>query len=126
MIPTFIRSHEADADIEPCRALVYANPSSDNSVQQATGSTVPFVGTSDTMGADQGDMCDVHRQGLPPVTLGGPVEAGDPLTSNADGKAIKAMPSAGTTVHFFGYADQPGVADDVIDYFAAPGALHQA
>lgn len=126
MIPTFIRSHVAAADIEPRRAVTYAAPTADKSVQQATGSTLPFVGVSDTLGADAGDMCDVHRAGLPGVKLGGTVQAGDPLTSDANGKAVKAVPGAGTTVYLFGYADEHGVADDIIDYFAAPGVLHQA
>jgi hypothetical protein len=63
-------------------------------------------------------MVDVFRGGLNPVTLGGTVNAGDWLTSDANGKAI-----ATTTVghQVIGRAERPGVANDIINYFAGPG-----
>lgn len=126
MIPTFIRAYEAAAEIEGRRIVAFSDPASSSKVTTASANTGPFAGVSDAMGAELGGMCDVHRGGLVHVTLGGPVQAGDPLTSDANGKAIKAVAAAGTTVHYIGFADEPGVADDVIDAFAAPGLLHEA
>jgi len=60
----------------------------------------------------------VDRAGLSRVTLGGTVNAGDWLTSDANGKAI-ATTTTGN--HVIGRAEAPGVAGDVIDYFNAPG-----
>jgi hypothetical protein len=45
------------------------------------------------MGGSTGGMVDVVRAGLASVRLGGTVAAGDPLTSDANGKAVKAVPA---------------------------------
>ena len=47
------------------------------------------IGISGRLGASvSGDRCDVTRAGLEEVQYGGTVAAGDPLTSDANGKAI--------------------------------------
>ncbi len=126
MIPTFIRSYVAAAAVLGNRIVKYAAPSTDKTVNTATASTQPFVGVSDRLGADAGQMLDVHRGGLVAVQLGGTVTAGAPLTSDDEGKAVAATATAGSTIRVIGYADEPGVEDDIIDVMWAPGLLHEA
>lgn len=126
MIPTFIRSYEAAEDIEGNLIVQFAAPGTDQTVEVADAATGALVGVADSMGADSGGMLDVHRGGLVGVRLGGAVNAGDPLTSDANGKAVAASATASTTVRVIGYADAAGVADDIIDMLFAPGILHEA
>lgn len=125
MIPTLIRSYLAAAAIEGFRIVKFSAPAASRDVITATANDEPFAGTSDRMGASLGGMCDVVRSGFGCVQLGGAVSAGDPLTSDDEGKAVKAVPAAGETISIVGYADAPGVADDIIDYLVAPGLLHE-
>lgn len=120
-IPGFIRSYEAAAAIAAYRIVRFSDAANSSKVGVASAAGQGLIGTTGKVGASAaGQMVDVHRSGLNPVQLGGTVNAGDWLTSDANGKAI-----ATTTVgnHVIGRAEQPGVAGDVIDYFAAPGVF---
>lgn len=123
MIPTFIRAYEAAAEIDGNLIVTFAAPTTAKTVTTAASATVPLVGVSDAMGADAGGMCDVHRGGLVSVKLGGAVSAGDPITANADGEGIEAAPATGASMNIIGFADEPGVAGDIIDVFLAPGTI---
>jgi hypothetical protein len=57
---------------------------------------------------------------------GGAVAFGDPITSDAAGAAIKALPNASTQVRIIGFAHAAGVAGDIIPYFISPGCLSKA
>ncbi|KPD10870.1 capsid cement protein [Phaeobacter sp. 11ANDIMAR09] len=126
MIPSFTRAYEAAAAIEGYRIVVFADPANGSTITTASDNTSASLGIADSMGAELGGMCDVHRDGLYPVRLGGPVAAGDPLTSDANGAAIKAVAAAGTTIRIIGFAEEPGVADDLCPTFLSPGLLHEA
>ena len=120
-ITTFIRSYEASAVIAACRIVRFSDIAASSKVATSSAATQPLIGTTGKIGASAiGQMVDVNRAGLNPVQLGGTVSAGDWLTSDANGKAI-ATTTAGNQV--IGRAEQPGVADDIIDYFAAPGQI---
>ena len=106
--------------------IAYTSQSAWHWYAQADTNIAASLGVSDAMGADLGGMCDVHRDGLISVELGGTVTAGAPLTSDADGKAIAAVAAGGTTLRIIGFADEPGIAGDVIDAFLSPALLHQA
>ena len=123
MIPTFIRAYEAAAAIGGNLIVAFAAPSTAKTVTPATSATAPLAGVSDAMGAALGDMCDVHRGGLVSVKLGGTVAAGQPITSNAASLGIAAAPGAGASMNIIGFADEPGVAGDIIDVFYAPGTI---
>lgn len=125
MIPTLIKSYEASATIEPFRFVAFSDAAASQKVAAAAAATDPLIGSSDAMGANAGGMADVVRGGLASVRLGGTVAAGDPLTSDANGKAVKCTAAPGETRCFAGFADQPGVEDDIIDYLVAPGLLHE-
>ena len=121
MISTFIRAYEAAVAIDGNLIVAFDAPATGKTIAAATGPTDPLIGVSDAMGADPGDMCDVHRGGLVAVALGGVVNAGDPITANANGEGVAASP--GVAANIIGFADEPGVAGDIIDVFYAPGFI---
>jgi hypothetical protein len=124
MIHGLVTSHEASAVIAPFLIVAFSDAAASSKVAPATGPTAPLVGTVGKVGVSAvGQMADVERTGIPRVRLGGPVDAGDRLTSDANGKAVKVT-AAGQRV--IGTAEQPGVADDIINYFAAPSVAQGA
>ncbi|WP_153769234.1 capsid cement protein [Labrenzia sp. CE80] len=125
MIPTFIRSHETTAEVEPFRIVAFSDVASSRMAATAAADTDPVIGVSDKMGAPLGGMVDVIRAGLGAVQLGAAVSAGDPLTSDASGKAIVCVAAAGETRRIIGFAEEPGVADDIIDAWIQPGLFHE-
>lgn len=84
----------------------------DDTVVQATAATELFAGVSDPMGAAAGKVCDVHQDGIAEVEYGGNVTRGQPLTADANGRAILANPAAGATVEIIGHAQVSGVSGD--------------
>jgi len=120
MNPLLTKSYEAAEDIVGYRIIAFADPDAGTTVGLAGAATDPLVGTSGKYGAEAGEMVDVDKVGLGAVQLGGAVDAGDPLTSDASGKAIAAT-EAGQRI--IGFAEAPGVANDIIDYAIAPGVL---
>lgn len=121
MIPTFIRAYEASAAIAAYRIAAFSDTAASRKVAQAANATAAVVGVTDRLGADLGSMCDVTRAGLASVELGGTVAAGDPLTSDATGRAIKAVPASNTAMRIVGWAEEPGVVGDIIDAWIDPG-----
>jgi len=121
-IQTFTRGYEASAIIAAYRIVRFSDAANSSKIATASAATgQALVGTTGKIGASAaGQMTDVERAGVCPVQLGGPVNAGDWLTSDANGKAI-----ATTTIghQVIGRAERPGIADDIINYFAAPGTL---
>lgn len=124
MIPTFTRAYEASAAIEPHRIVRFSDAAASQKIATATADDQLLIGVSDRMGGKAGGMVDVDRGGLVSVRLGGTVQAGDPLTSDDEGKAVKAVPAAGKTIRIIGYADQHGAEDEIVDAFFAPGLIH--
>lgn len=114
-----IRSHEASAAIAPFRIAVFSDATNSRKVAQAATAVGPFAGTTGKLGAAAGEMADLTKVGIGSVQLGGTVKAGEPLTSDASGKAIVA--AAGNRI--IGHAEEPGTADAIIDYLCAPGVL---
>ncbi|RWC58913.1 capsid cement protein [Mesorhizobium sp.] len=123
MIPTFIRSYAASAAIAAFRFVAFSDAANSQTIAQGAAATDPLIGVSDKMGGDVGDMVDVVRGGLASITLGGTVAAGDPLTSDASGKAIKCVAATGVAKRVMAWADQPGVANDIIDCHVAPSVI---
>jgi hypothetical protein len=118
MIRLFTRAYEASAAILPFRIVAFSDPANGSKIATAASATaLPLVGTTGKVAGGIGDMVDVDRLGLSQVQLGGTVAAGDRLTSDAQGRAIKATVAGQFIV---GRADQPGVLGDVIDLFASP------
>lgn len=120
MITTLVRAYEASAAIEPYRIVAFSETATTSRIAHGVTATALLVGTTGYIGGGIGAMTDVNRSGINPVTLGGTVGAGDALTAGALGKAIKTVTKGDRII---GFAEQPGVANDVIDYLSAPGVL---
>ncbi|MBX3545583.1 hypothetical protein [Chelatococcus sp.] len=121
MNPLLIKSFAAAAIVAGFRFVKFT--ANRLEVTLATGSDTHIAGCSDSLGADAGAQLDVMQVGLGEVQLAGTVAAGDPLTADANGKAIKATAHTSNVVHYGGFAQLPGVSGDVIPYIIAPGQL---
>lgn len=121
MISLLNISRVAALAVAPYIIVKHADPAVDTSVAPAAGPTDLLAGTSNKLGADKaGDMVDLCRAGIGEVQLGAAVQAGDALTSDANGKAI-ATTTAGHRI--IGFASEPGTADEIIEYTVAPGVI---
>jgi hypothetical protein len=95
----------------------------DGAVIQAAAATDALIGVFAELDAASGERVDVERIGAPLVEYGGTVTRGDPLTSDASGKAIKANPSAGARMSIVGFAEVSAVAGDIAPLLLAPGFI---
>lgn len=119
-IPAFIRAYPAEADIAAYRIVAFSDVSASQMISTAADNLDPICGTTGQLGGSAGDMVDVTKGGIGSVQLGGTVTAGAPLTSDGSGKAIATTTGGDRIV---GFAEQPGVSGDIIDYYCAPGVL---
>lgn len=120
MIRVLTKSYEASSAIAAFRIAAFSDAANGSKIATAASPAAPLVGTTGKVGGKAGDMVDLERLGFAPVQLGGGVVAGDPLTSDAEGRAIKATATGQFTI---GRAEQPGASGDIIDYFAIPGVF---
>ena len=116
--PGGYKNFEAEGEIGPY--VIVTHGTADYAVKAATGATVALVGTTDELGKLSNGRVDVCTGGIPEVALGGTVAAGDPLTSDASGKAVKAT-AAGNRI--LGFALVSGASGDIIPYQYSLGTL---
>ena len=116
--PGVYKNFEAEGEIGPY--VIVTHGTADYAVKAATGATVALVGTTDELGKLSNGRVDVCTGGIPEVALGGTVAAGDPLTSDASGKAVKAT-AAGNRI--LGVALVSGASGDIIPYQYSLGTL---
>lgn len=116
--PGIYKNFEAEGEIGPY--VIVTHGTADYAVKAATGATVALVGTTDELGKLSNGRVDVSTGGIPEVALGGTVAAGDPLTSDASGKAVKAT-AAGNRI--LGFALVSGASGDIIPYQYSLGTL---
>ena len=116
--PGIYKNFEAEGEIGPY--VIVTHGTADYAVKAATGATVALVGTTDELGELSNGRVDVCTGGIPEVALGGTVAAGDPLTSDASGKAVKAT-AAGNRI--LGFALVSGASGDIIPYQYSLGTL---
>jgi hypothetical protein len=116
--PGIYKNFEAEGEIGPY--VIVTHGTADYAVKAATGATVALVGTTDELGKLSNGRVDVCTGGIPEVALGGTVAAGDPLTSDASGKAVKAT-AAGNRI--LGFALVSGASGDIIPYQYSLGTL---
>ena len=122
MNPTLIKTYGTEAIVNPNRICKWGT--ADTMVVQAAASTDVLIGLSGRLGASvSGDRCDVTRAGIEKVLYGGTITKGDPLTSDANGKAVKANPGAGVNAYIVGFAEVDGVDGDIGEVLIAPGRI---
>lgn len=105
-----IHSYTATAAVAGRRFVKFG--AADGAAVQASASTDAILGVSAPMGAAQGQMLDVYEGDVAEIEYGGNVVRGDPLTADANGKAIKAAPGAGVVAQVGGYARVSGAAGE--------------
>ena len=112
------KTFDAEGEIAPYR--ICAHGSKDYAVKQATAKTDALLGTTDELGRQPNNRVDVCLDKMPEVEAGGTLAAGDPLTSDANGKAVKATTGGDRLI---GFALTSESAGDLITYIHAPGTL---
>lgn len=125
MIPTLIRAFEASAAIAPFIITKFSDVSASAKIATATTNADPICGVTGSLGAAIGEMADITLSGIGLVTAGGTITAGALLTSDASGKAIVAVPTAGVFMNIIGKALEPAVANDVFQFVAIPVAFYR-
>jgi len=111
----FIKACYAGAAILPFRIVKHG--AADAFAIQAAAAGDASFGVSDSLGAAAAnDPVDIIRGGIAEVVYGGTVTRGDPLTSDASGRAIKAA----TGNRVIGFAEVSGVVGDRGSVFIAP------
>lgn len=124
MNPDLFKNYAAGAAIAAYRIVKL---SADDTVVQAAASTDALMGVVQQLGADaQGDRVDVAFGGIVEIEFGGNVTRGDPVTADADGKAVAAAPGAGVNARIIGFATVSGVAGDIGRVRYAPGVMQGA
>ncbi|MDH5298672.1 MAG: DUF2190 family protein [Desulfobulbaceae bacterium] len=120
--PTLTENFDAEAAVNPFRLVKPGT--ADGQVVHGAAATDAVFGVSDSLGAAAaGDRVDIHTAGVADVEYGGTVAAGDPLTADANGKAVKAAPAAGVNNRIAGFARVAGVAGDIGAVQLAPGQI---
>lgn len=105
------------------RRIVIANADGTVSVAGAGAAATALFGVNAELDLVAGDYGDIVKAGIADVVFGGVVAAGDPLTSDLNGAAVKAAPAAGTNVRIIGFAEVAAVAGDIGQALIAPGLM---
>lgn len=92
-------------------------------VRVAAGPTDALVAAVDELGAKAGGLADIDVVGISSVHFGDDVAFNDPLTSDAQGRAVKAVPVEGEIVRIIGFAMCDAGEGDIGTYWVAPGIL---
>ena len=106
-----IRNFKAEGVI-PAFTIVKMG-SADGQILAAAAATDKLMGVTTDIGAAINERADMIMGGVADVLFGGAVTRGDPLTSDASGRAVTAAPAAGANVRLIGFALVSGVLGDV-------------
>ncbi len=115
------KNYVAEAAIAAYRIVKWG--AADGQVLQATAVADKLIGVQNEVAPAIGEGTDVQRAGIAEVEYGGNVTRGDPLTSDANGKAVAAAPAAGVNNFIIGFAEVSGVAGDIGLVLIAPGRI---
>jgi hypothetical protein len=97
--------------------------STDDFVSTAAASTDKLLGVVEGVAPAINERCAVVLEGIADVTFGGTVARGDPLTSDATGRAITAAPGAGVNARIIGFARVSAVVGDVGEILISLGVM---
>lgn len=104
----FHKTFEATGEIKKYRLVAF---NAEGTVKQATAGTDAIIGCTLEYGANNGRV-DVCLGRIPRVMAGEALNAGDKITANADGQAVKA--TAGDNI--IGVVFAPAAADTLVDF----------
>ena len=117
-----ITAHKPGAAIAAYRLLTHGT--SDGEVIQAAGTTAAIIGVCTRVEAAATDpTVEAVRGGIAEVEYGGAVARGDPLTSDANGKAVKSEPGSGIN-YIAGFAEVSGESGDIGAVLFCPSVYH--
>ncbi len=121
--PGLTKSYTAGGTINPYRIVKFG--SADGEVVQAAAAADLSIGVAVFPGsaASAGERIDVAHDGIVDVEYGGTVTRGQKLTSDASGRAIAAVPSAGANAQIIGYAVVSAVSGDIADMMISPSVM---
>jgi len=96
-------------------------------VAQGAADTDALIGVTGPRGTEAADRrVDVFLGGPQQVTAGGVFAFGDPVTSDAEGKAVAAAPETGVNARIIGIALETGAADALTRILILPGVMQGA
>lgn len=125
MIPTLTRAFEASAALGAYKVAKFSDVSASSKIAAASVNTDPVLGVTGSLATASGELADVTLSGIGLVTAGGTITAGAPLTVDASGNAIVAVPTAGVFMSIIGRALEPAVAGDVFSILVIPAAFYR-
>lgn len=118
---TSLRNYTAGAAIG---AFLIVKPgAADGTVVAAAGPADFLMGVNDSVAPALGERVDIVKSGIADVVFGGAVTRGQPLTSDATGRAVAAAPAVGANVRIIGFAEESAVAGDIGPMLVAPGLM---
>lgn len=107
-----IKNYTATAAIAPFRIVAFSTELTDRNyakVKPATGGNDALAGIIGIIGTVKAnERVDVYKGDIQTLEFGGDILPGDPITSDAEGRGIKAAPAAGTAIRIIGFAEEPG------------------
>jgi hypothetical protein len=116
------KSLEATAAVS-ARRLVKLGAADGAGVTAVDGAAF-IVGVSSEIDTAIGERISVHSIGsIADVVYGGTVARGDPLTADAQGRAVTAAPAAAANAFIVGYAEVSGVVGDIGSVYVCPGRI---
>lgn len=113
-IPGLTVAKMAEGEVKPRAIVCYG--SNDGQAKQAIDGSIVLIGVSTIVGGADGEIFDIVRSGIAPVTYGGTVALGAPITADSTGRAITA--SEGDFI--IGYAEVAGDIDEIGSVWIAP------
>ena len=114
------KNYRADGAVTEYR--IVKPGTNEDDVAMATGVSENFIGVAQHTVADN-ERVRVMEIGISKVEYGGTVAYGDPLTSDANGRAVVAAPAAGANNSIIGYARAAGVLGDIGRVLLSPGRI---
>ncbi len=109
--PMLTKTLVAEGVLAAYRLLTFGT--GDHQVALASAVTNPPAGVTGKLIDADGERVDVYKVGIVEVEYGGNVTAGQPLTTDANGKAVAASPAAGVNNRIWGEAVVDGVDGDI-------------
>lgn len=103
--------------------LIVKPGSTDDYVAQGAAATDYLMGVSAQVTGSAGERVDIIKEGIADVVYGGTITRGQPLTTDANGKAVAAAPAAGSNVRIIGFAEVSGVSGDIGSVLIGPGVM---
>ncbi len=121
--PGLIKTYDASGAIAAYTVVKFTT--TDFQVAQAAAVGDALCGITTEVAAADTERVDVIHDGIAYVLAGGTIAAGDPLTVDSSGRAVKAAPATGVNNNCIGRARQSAVVGDVfeaiVDFFSLQG-----